>query len=522
MSSPFEFPRQTETQPDYLEPSGQGPRNPRRGGSFWRSLLASAALGFACACGSGAAAVESQAVIEECEPGEWPRNARCGWVTVFEDRDRAVGRTINLRVVVYPAQRRDPQPDPLFVLAGGPGQGAAQLSSVLSEMFRDVRRDRDLVFVDQRGTGESNGLHCELDTDDLQLLFSSDYAFEAIQQCLSQFDADVQHYTTPAAMDDLDEVRAKLGYDKINLWGGSYGTRAALVYLRRHAERVRSVVFDGAAPLSMKLPLSFPQDAQRALELMLDACEQRDLCRQRFPDLRRKLAELLERLATQPDVVAAKHPRTGDGVELAIHRDVFTTALRGALYSPESAALLPLLIERAHGGDFDGLLALAVALESAPSEGRISLGMFFSVICAEDLPWIDARERREAASGAFGGESTMELWDKVCEIWPRGAIAESYREPVLSAVPALVLSGALDPVTPPRWGDKLSDGLSNARHIVVPGAAHGTSSQGCVPDLIEQFIRDGSSESLDEACVTALDRPPFFVTPAGPPMEAER
>ena len=522
VSNAFKRSRQFHIRAEFLNSSVVGARNPRCGGSFWLGLLASAFLALASACGSGPAHVQARSVIEECEPGEAPPGARCGWVTVFEDRDRAVGRTINLRVVVYPAQSRDPQPDPLFFLAGGPGQGAAQVSSVLAGMFRDVRQDRDLVFIDQRGTGESNGLHCELDTDDLELLFSSDYAYQSIQQCLAEFDADVRHYTTPVAMDDLDEVRAQLGYNKINLWSGSYGTRAALVYLRRHGERVRSAVFDGAAPLAMKLPVSFSEDAQRALDLMLDACEEENPCRNRFPHLRRKLDELLDHLPMQPDLVTAKHPRTGDYIDLAIDQDVVARAVHVALYVPELASMLPLLIERAHGGDFDGLLALALSMESAPSESRISLGMFFSVICAEDLPWIDGRERRQAASGLFAGESTMELWDKVCEIWPRGAIAQDYREPVLSAVPALVLSGALDPVTPPRWGDKLSEGLSNARHIVVPGAAHGTSSQGCVPDLIEQFIRDGSSEGLDDGCVATIDRPPFFVTHAGPPMEAEQ
>ncbi len=180
--------------------------------------------------------------------------------------------------------------------------------------------------------------------------------------------------------------------------------------------------------------------------------------------------------------------------------------------------MVPLFIDQAHGGDFGGLLALALSLESQPEKTRISLGMFFSVVCAEDLPWIDDRERRREASGTFLGESLAEMWDSVCAEWPRGAVEQGYHEAVRSDVAALVLSGALDPVTPPRWGDKLAEGLSRARHIVVPGLGHGTSSAGCVPELIAQFIRDAAAEGLDIACVQKLRRPPFFVTHGGPTM----
>ena len=492
-----------------------------RRASVWTGILASAVIVFICACTSGGAAEDSQTVLGECEPGEWPRDARCGWIEVFEDREGATGRTIDLRVVVLPALSRVPEPDPLFVLAGGPGQGAAQLSAVLSTMFRDVRQHRDLVLVDQRGTGESNALDCEFDTDDLQALVSTEQAFQRIQQCLADYDADLRQYTTPVAMDDLDDVRARLGYDTINLWGGSYGTRAALVYLRRHGGHVRSVVFDGAAPLAMKLPLSFPEDAQAALDLMLDACEEEVPCRKRFPELRRQLSDLLGRLAVRPARISTKHPRTGDSIDIEIDRDVLAGALRGALYIPELASMLPLLIERAHRGDFDGLLALTDALDSAPESVRISLGMFFSVVCAEDLPWIDSEERSRRASGTFAGDSTGQLWERVCATWPRGAIPENYHDPVHSPVPALVLSGALDPVTPPHWGNTLAGGFSRVRHIVVPGAGHGASGLGCVPELVADFIEAASPDGLDDDCVKSLTRPPFFASHAGPPMEEE-
>ena len=429
---------------------------------------------------------------------------------------------IDLNVVVYPGLSRDPQPDPLFVLVGGPGQGAAQLSEPLAEMFREVRRDRDLVFVDQRGTGESNGLPCEADTDDLQAAFSMEFAVESLRRCLEEYDADPRFYTTPVAMDDLDEVRAWLGYERINLWGGSYGTRAALVYLRRHGEHVRSAVFDGAVPLEMVFPGSMPGDGERALDLMLAACEAEDACRQRFPDLRRDTTDLLERLERRPERAVTRHPRTGELIEMDVSRRVVASVLWQALYSPVGASMLPLVIDQAHGGDFRGILAMALASELIPQEFAVSSGMFFSVICAEDMPWAGRAERESRSFGSILGDSVQEMWERVCEIWPRGEIPEAYRQPFQSSVPALVLSGSLDPVTPPRWGERLAESLPDARHVVVPGAAHGTSSVGCVPEMIADFIRDASPAGLDDGCVGAVDRPPFFVTNAGPAMAAEQ
>ena len=472
------------------------------------------ALGAACACAPGAATVEQAATLEECKPDDGALDALCGRVTVFEDRERAEGRTIDLKVVVYPALHREPQPDPLFVLVGGPGGGAAEMSSMLMSMLRAVQEDRDIVFVDQRGTGDSNGLPCKSDADDLESITRADLALDEIKKCLESYDADLRLYTTPIAMDDLDEVRTKLGYRRINLWGGSYGTRAASVYLRRHGENVRSVVLDGVAPVTMKLPLDFPRDGQRAMDLMLEACEQEEPCRQRFPDVRRKLADLLDRLERLPARVQVKHPRTGDAANIVIRRDFVGAVLMGALYSPATASMLPMLIEQAHDGDFQGLLALATLNETAADQ--MSRGMFFSVICTEDLPWIDEQERQERASGTFLGESIAETWGKVCAHWPQGVVADDYHEPVRSDVPALVLSGEFDPVTPPRWGEEVSRDLTNSRHIVVPGVGHGTSALGCVPDLIAQFIREGTADGLDAECVEKLHRPPFFVTNAGP------
>lgn len=475
-----------------------------------------------CACGSETGQATNSTLLADCEPGDGPRNALCGWIPVYEDRSAASGRQIDLRVVVYPAPSRDRQPDPLFVLAGGPGQGAAQLSSLVVSLLGDVRQERDIVFVDQRGTGRSNGLPCDQDTDDLGEFLSDDHAVETFLNCLEGYEADLRFYATPVAMDDLDEVRASLGYERINLWGASYGTRAALVYLRRHAERVRSIVFDGAVPMTMTLPEGLPQDSQRALDLLLEDCEGRAACRERFPDLRHKLDEVLARLDREGKQASLRHPRTGVQVDVELRPENVTDIVRLALYSPEAAALVPMLVEQMHGGDFAGLLALAIGAESSPSETKINWGMFFSVICAEDFPWVDEAARNLASPGVFSNDRTFEAWDRICDAWPRGEIGADYHEPVVSDVPALVLSGALDPVTPPRRGEDLAAGFARALHLVVPGTGHGATGRGCVSELVAEFVRAGSAADLDTSCVEELKRPGFFVTLGGPAMERER
>src|SRR5829696_560069 len=235
---------------------------------------------------------QSQAVqaidkLKPCTGYDTPVDAYCGTLKVYGDRLVKPGRQIDLNIVVLPALRSDAQPDPLFFLAGGPGQGAAKLAKVVREIFRRVQNDRDIVLVDQRGTGKSNPLNCLNDEDDsLQsIMQTNDQTIAKLKMCQAQYDADLTLYTTPIAMDDLDDVRAYLGYEKINVYGGSYGTRAALVYMRQHGDRVRTAILDGVAPPNMRLPLYFPRDTQRAFELLAKDCAADEGCNMAYPNL---------------------------------------------------------------------------------------------------------------------------------------------------------------------------------------------------------------------------------------------
>ncbi len=232
--------------------------------------------------------------LEPCRLPGWNEDVRCGQYEVYENREAKTGRKISLRVVVAPAFGEKAAPDPVFYFAGGPGGGAIDIFSRAGKGYlAGLRRERDLIFVDQRGTGGSNQLACNLygDKNDMAAFFGELFAPERLRACRADLEkvADLKLYSTPIAMADLDEVRAALGYDKINLYGGSYGSTAALAYLRQYPQRVRTATVAGVAPPDMKLPLPFGKGVQNALEHVFADCAADEKCRAAFP---RPMADL--------------------------------------------------------------------------------------------------------------------------------------------------------------------------------------------------------------------------------------
>ncbi|HEX7181546.1 MAG TPA: alpha/beta fold hydrolase [Thermoanaerobaculia bacterium] len=450
--------------------------------------------------------------LEPCHLKEFREEVLCGKLRVWEDRAARSGRTIDVHVAVLPALRRESARDPLFLLAGGPGQGARGYAPLVPIAFQEVRRGRDIVLVDLRGTGASNPLGCDVG-DPLEAASSPDGVFD-LAPCRKALKADPRFYTTGPAVDDLDDVRAALGYERINLWGGSYGTRAALVYAQRHPEHVRTVVLDGAAPFEISLPLYNARGAQRALDRLLADCEADPLCRKAYPDLRGETEALLADLDREPERTTLRHPRTGRPFDLTVTRGAFASGLRGMLYTPGHASLIPSVVHAARRHDFDPFAA--AALETAAwSTETMSLGLTLSVLCAEDVPRItDAQAEREVR-GTFLEDFEIEAWRQMCAQWPHGPVPADVANVQPLQVPALILSGDLDPVTPPRWGEVMKAHFRNARHVVVPGAAHNTSRTGCVPDLIAGFIDKGRADGLDASCVKKTRRPPFVIDSSG-------
>lgn len=449
--------------------------------------------------------------LRPCRNGEGPIEGYCGTYEVFENRETKAGRKIALRIIVFPALKRTAAKDPLFFLAGGPGQGAAAIAGLGRDMMRRIGADRDLVFVDQRGTGKSNPLECKNEDD--EEAYDEAKFLGRLRACMAELEkkADLTKYTTPVAMADLDDVRAFLGYERINLYGGSYGTRAAMVYARQYPERTRAVILDGVAPVDMRLPLYMARDGQRALELLMRDCAADKQCGARFP----RLAERFEALLRAPEKkIRYVHPRSGLEREGDVKRLVLGGIVFSALYSPKTASLVPLLIEQAEKGNYTGFFALGSAFD--PSAATIAQGMHFSVVCSEDAPRIDPASVATANAATFLGEEMARLRMKPCEFWPKGKVDASYYEMTPLEVPTLILSGDLDPVTPPAWGEQVAKAWKNARHLTVPATGHGAAGVGCVPKLMAQFLQEGTAANLDPACIEQVKRPPFVLAPYGP------
>lgn len=478
-----------------------------------------AALACACAvaillgsCARGPDAPHA-ITLETCRLPGVDGAARCGTYEVWEDRAAKKGRRIKLDLAVIPARTRAREPDAIVVFAGGPGQGAVSLASEVLPIFGRLHDSRDIVLIDQRGTGNSHPLDCDEDEDaPLQSLFEDTLPEPLVAKCLATLDADPRQYVTSIAVDDYDEVLGALGYSKVNLWGGSYGTRMALEFLRRHGERVRSMVLDGVAPATMKLPLSFVADGDRALTRMLEACDADELCKRTYPDLKQSIERLRRELARRPLRVAIQDPRTGERENITVNENIFLSGLFRPLYVPELASLLPYGILAASEGDFNPLLAQNLEFADDVSE-NLSLGMHLSVVCSEDVPRITS-EDLAALRQSFFGRALVDDFVHACRLWPRGKVPADFYEPVRSKVPALILSGGIDPATPPRHGDAVAATLPNARHFVAPQLGHGVSVHGCAPRLIESFIRSADARSLDGGCLERIPRP-LFVLPLG-------
>lgn len=482
---------------------------------FLVSLLLAALL---AACGAAAQPGTGEPIaLEPCQigtPGLAARRpARCGVLMVFEDRAAGQGRTIELRIAVVLAVSRGPAADPLFLLAGGPGQSAVESYLPLAGALGPINQRRDIVLVDQRGTGGSHPLHCPAFDSDLAQPAEPQLATQ-LAACAAQLDADPRQYTTSSAVGDLDQARAALGYQQINLYGISYGTRVALTYLRAHADRVRSVILDGVVPQDVALGLAVAPDAQRALDMIFDRCAAEADCAAAFPDVRAEFGELLARLERAPVRLSVAHPISGAPTDLTFTRAMLATSVRLLSYAPETAALLPLLIHTAHAsGDLRTLAAQAL-LVSTQLGSSISSGVNLAVLCAEDVPFFGAPADSGSAAG-YLGSSEIDQLRAACAAWPHGVAPAGFKQPVESAVPTLLLSGAADPVTPPVNADRVAATLRNSLHLVAPGQGHNVLMRGCLPRLAAGFVERASVAGLDSACVRDIRPMPFFTSFAG-------
>jgi pimeloyl-ACP methyl ester carboxylesterase len=482
------------------------------------SACAAAALAAAAPAAAGAQEGVPGLTVEPCAvPGvEGP--ARCGTLEVWENRAAGAGRRIPLRFVVVPATGAGPAREAIAYLAGGPGFPATEATWV-TEVFAAARGDRDVLLVDQRGTGGSHRLHCALygPRDDAARFTGAFLPAERVPACVAELRqrAELAHYTTDHVADDLDEVRAALGYERLDLFGGSYGTRAALVYMRRHPERARTAILMGTAPTDALAPLHFASDVERALHGVLAECTADPACRAAFRDLHGDLRRSLARFAGGPVAVDVANPATGRPVRIALTRDLYAEGVRYLLYAVPTAGLVPVMIHQAARGDFRPIAEFALERRMNMVDAG-SHGVYLAITCAEDVPFIPAGEGERLSAGTFLGDYRLRDQRAACAAWPRAPIDPRYHDPVVSDVPTLLLSGEWDPVTPPRDADRVARYLSRSLHVVVPGGAHGffgMENASCAVGLMNGLVRAGDVAALDTSCVRTMRRPPFRTVP---------
>ena len=443
--------------------------------------------------------------LQPCEVREVA--ARCGKVTVPENREVRGGRTIDLNVVVVPAaaQRRQ---DALFIIAGGPGMPATRMISWAARTF--AAAERDIVLVDARGTGESNPLRCPAPggDGDLQGYFSDLFDPARIAACREELSAraDLTRYTTGDVADDLDHVRRALGYSRMSVFGTSYGTRVAQELMRRHPRSLRAVVMKGVVPPSFAMPAGYGANAERSLAAVFALCRADVACREAYPELEAEYAAVM-RAAEKGLETELLDRKTGEKATVTIGRGLFGETFRNFLYSPEAYVRLPRAIHAAAAGDRRELADMAFRYARA-SRG-IDLGFFLSVTCAEDLPRVDERRERVAASNTFLGTYRLDQQIGACRVWPRAKVSRALARPVRSSIPTLLVSGELDPVTPPKNAEEVARTLTRAVHVVVPAGGHSGDTGGCLDGVMSEFIRNADPATLDTGCVSRVPRPQF-------------
>jgi pimeloyl-ACP methyl ester carboxylesterase len=440
------------------------------------------------------------------------QDARCYRLTVPENRAARGGRTLGLRIVVLPATGGSRADDAVIVLAGGPGQAATDFIDEPALVQRELGKRRDLVFADQRGTGGSNELTCEFygPPDKLQTYFDAFLPLEKVRHCRTALErkADLAQYTTATSVEDLEAIRVALGYQTLNLIGTSYGTRLAMEYVRRYEPRVRSVVLEGPVTPRTHAPERFGQLAAAALDALLDECRVSTSCNQAFPELREQTRVIFERLGRGPVTASVAHPAARQTPsEIALTRDHVAEAIRYMMYSSAGASHVPLFLHEAFAGNYAPIASFLLRWRS---RGTFD-GLYLSITCAEDVPLVspDAAERDEPTF--LGGYRVRQQRD-ACAAWPRGSGPANHTTPVTASVPTLIVSGMLDPVTPPSNGDEIARTLANALHVRVPFGGHspaGLSGLECLSDLKRQFIDAGRIDGLDAGCVGRMSRPAF-------------
>ncbi|ESE42635.1 Tap domain-containing protein [Shewanella decolorationis S12] len=432
----------------------------------------------------------------------------CGFVTVPENPNKPDGEQIQVHYVVLPAVKNVNHEEALLAIAGGPGQSAIDNAASFDSMLNKVRQQRDILLIDQRGTGRSNVLNCDAGPQS-PLSFDDDNVdtLAEAQKCRDQFpDTDVTQYGSLNAVKDFEAVRAHLGYKKLHLYGISYGTRMAQLYMRLYPEHLATVTLDGIVPMQQSV-LEIGSAIERGFDLLFKDCQETAACHAEFPELKAEFDQVVARLTEGPVMEQVHDPVTGEKSLLTLTRAKFYGAIRMALYQTNVRALVPHAIHQAAKENYQPLLGLyALTTDGA----GMAMGMHASVVCGEDIHRITPA-MREQAKTSYVGKTMLESLEASCSVWKVPPVDASFSEPIKSDIPTLLLSGEIDPATPPSWGELAMEKLTNAKHFVAPYATHGVAYQSCANNLVAELVRTGSVKDLDGECLKKDVRRSFYL-----------
>lgn len=476
-------------------------------------LAVVAALGLAAAsCGghpapAASASAPNSLTVKSCAVDGLA--ARCGTLTVPEDRLTGTGRTIPVRFVVIPATSPDKAPDPVVWFAGGPGGSAVdEIPGELSALG-DLSLHRDLVFIEQRSTGSSNPLNCP----DFPSGLADRAALRAsVESCLAHLHGDLRFYTTAMYADDVNQVLADLHYATANFVGISYGTIAEQVFLLRHPGRVRTLTMISGSPLNVPVYQRAPGNSQLALDHVFALCQSQPACHRAFPHLATDWAALWASVGRSPVVIpAAQSP---SGTTLRLDQDWFAGKIYEALFTGNIGPI-PLIVHTLATAPSKSaaMLALTKAYPASPSSGSANQMLFYAFRC--DEPWASAPPvTLSGQRGSFAYQSDLETaqwYQYLCPLIPKSAAAVGHEQLTVSTVPVLAFNGAYDPIEQPRNWAGAQQFYPDSRDITLPGQGHDTTDTWgvCAGPLTQTFIEQASLAHLNTGCLSAAAPPPF-------------
>ena len=474
----------------------------------WKNILALSLLSLTATSWAN----DNKLTLENCHLGEIRSQVKCGKLEVPENYQKPDGDKIAVNFAVLPAIDDSEYKAPLMFLAGGPGQAAVELATGLNRVFREVRKTRDIILVDQRGTGESSPLSCEFEAvDNVYSALPDALNPQEVKDCVAQFKGDVTQYNSENAIRDFDAIRAALGHEKLNIYGGSYGTRAGLVFMRMFPESLESVVLDSVGPIEVPIGM-FGQSGARSFNLLIDNCKNSESCNKAFPNLAAEFQAVKARLAKEPASIDILHPRLGTPTKLVIDDTKFTGNLRFQLYGMEGRSMVPLVIHQAFLSNYQPLVGLMARTEG---EQLVYTGLLFNIVCNEDMPRLSLADKAADANNNFDGKDSQLAWDMVCPFFPEYRPSEDFYQSVTADIPTLILSGNLDPVTPPSNGEYSAKSLPNSHHIIVENASHTVAMSTCASDIIQEFLTSKTPKKLDESCLKDIPQETFMTSVNG-------